>query len=42
MAVLFLSDAARGAVFRDAFAAALPEMPFHVGSAPEPKVKLPP
>lgn len=36
MAVLFLSDATRGAVFREAFAAALPGMPFHQDAAPDP------
>ncbi|GMG83044.1 glyoxylate/hydroxypyruvate reductase A [Paralimibaculum aggregatum] len=37
MALLFRSDPARGAVFRDAFAEALPELPFHIGAAPEPE-----
>ncbi len=37
MAVLFLSDAARGAVFEAAFAEALPGLPFHIGAAPEPE-----
>jgi glyoxylate/hydroxypyruvate reductase A len=32
MAVLYLSDPARGAVFQAAFAQALPEVPFHIGS----------
>lgn len=36
MAVLFLSDAARGAVFREAFAAEMPDTPFHQGAAPDP------
>ena len=36
MAVLYLSDPARGAVFRDAFAAALPDIAFHIGEAPDP------
>lgn len=36
MAVLFLSDAARGEVFRAAFAKALPDVEFHVGQAPDP------
>ncbi len=36
MAVLYLSDPVRGAVFREAFAAALPEVPFHEGTAPDP------
>lgn len=35
MAVLYLSDPARGAVFRDAFAAALPAVAFHIGEAPD-------
>lgn len=36
MALLFLSDARRGAVFRQAFAEALPDVPFHEGTAPDP------
>ena len=36
MAVLYLSDPARGAVFRDAFAAELPAIAFHIGDAPDP------
>ena len=36
MAVLYLSDSLRGAVFQTAFAAALPDMPFHIGQAPDP------
>ena len=36
MAVLYLSDPARGAVFRAAFAAALPDIAFHIGEAPDP------
>jgi glyoxylate/hydroxypyruvate reductase A len=36
MAVLYLSDPTRGAVFRDAFAAALPGIAFHIGEAPDP------
>jgi glyoxylate/hydroxypyruvate reductase A len=36
MAVLYLSDPARGAVFRDAFATALPDIAFHIGEAPDP------
>jgi glyoxylate/hydroxypyruvate reductase A len=36
MAVLYLSDPVRGAVFRDIFAAELPEMPFHETVAPDP------
>lgn len=36
MAVLYLSEAARGKVFARAFAEALPDMPFHIGTAPEP------
>lgn len=35
MAVLFLSDPARGEVFARAFAEALPDLPFHIGSAPD-------
>lgn len=37
MAVLYLSDPARGAVFQAAFDAALPDMPFHIGQAPDPQ-----
>ncbi|MFT3691081.1 2-hydroxyacid dehydrogenase [Paenirhodobacter sp.] len=37
MAVLFLSTPERGAVFRDLFARDLPDMPFHVGQAPDPE-----
>ena len=36
MAVLFLSTPDRAEVFRAAFAAALPEVPFHAGTAPDP------
>ncbi|MTH64288.1 2-hydroxyacid dehydrogenase [Paracoccus shanxieyensis] len=36
MALLFLSDAARGEVFRAAFAKALPQVAFHVQHAPDP------
>lgn len=36
MAVLYLSDPARGAVFRAAFAEALPDVPIHEGAAPDP------
>ncbi|WP_112309850.1 2-hydroxyacid dehydrogenase [Pseudogemmobacter bohemicus] len=36
MAVLSLSDPARSEVFRAAFARALPDMPFHIGAAPDP------
>lgn len=36
MAVLCLSDAARATVFRDIFARELPQVPFHVGEAPDP------
>jgi glyoxylate/hydroxypyruvate reductase A len=36
MAVLYLSDPARGAVFRAAFATALPDVAFHIGEAPDP------
>ena len=36
MAVLYLSASLRGAVFQTAFAAALPDMPFHIGQAPDP------
>ncbi len=34
--VLYLSDAVRGAVFRSAFEASLPELEFHIGEAPDP------
>lgn len=37
MAVLFLSTPDRAEVFRAAFAAALPEVPFHAGTAPDPQ-----
>ncbi|HEX9856758.1 MAG TPA: glyoxylate/hydroxypyruvate reductase A [Paracoccaceae bacterium] len=37
MAVLYLSDPVRGAVFREAFASALPEVPFYIGRAPDPQ-----
>jgi glyoxylate/hydroxypyruvate reductase A len=37
MAVLYLSDPVRGEVFRQALAAALPDMPFHQGEAPDPE-----
>ena len=36
MAVLFLSTPARGEVFARAFAEALPDLPFHIGTAPDP------
>lgn len=36
MTVLYLSDAARGEVFRATFARDLPEVPFHIGTAPDP------
>ena len=36
MAVLYLSDAVRGAVFAEAFRKALPDLPFHMDSAPDP------
>lgn len=36
MAVLYLSDPARGEVFRTAFAVALPDIAFHIGEAPDP------
>lgn len=36
MAVLYLSDAARGEVLRTALAEALPDMAFHIGQAPDP------
>ena len=36
MTVLFLSDPARGEIFREVFAQGLPDMPFHIGSAPDP------
>jgi glyoxylate/hydroxypyruvate reductase A len=37
MAVLYLSEPLRGAVFQAAFAEALPDVPFHVGSVPDPE-----
>ena len=37
MAVLFLSTPERAAIFREVFAEALPDMPFHVGQTPEPE-----
>jgi glyoxylate/hydroxypyruvate reductase len=37
MAVLYLSDPVRGEVFRAAFAAALPDIAFHIGAAPDPQ-----
>ena len=37
MAVLFLSSPERAAIFREVFARALPDMPFHVGQAPDPQ-----
>ena len=37
MAVLYLSDPVRGAVFRETLAAALPDLPFHEGEAPDPE-----
>ncbi|MFT4014759.1 MAG: glyoxylate/hydroxypyruvate reductase A [Paracoccus sp. (in: a-proteobacteria)] len=37
MAVLFLSTPERAEVFRRLFAEELPEMPFHVGQAPDPE-----
>lgn len=36
MAVLFVSDPARGEILRRALAEALPELPFHIGQAPDP------
>ena len=36
MAVLYRSDPDRGAVFARAFGAALPDLPFHIDSAPDP------
>lgn len=36
MAVLYLSDPQRGAVLRAALVEALPDLPFHIGQAPEP------
>lgn len=36
MAVLYLSEAKRGAVFAKAFAEGLPDLPFHIGAAPDP------
>lgn len=35
MAVLSLSDPARSEVFREAFARVLPDVPFHIGTAPD-------
>jgi glyoxylate/hydroxypyruvate reductase len=35
MAVLYLSDPQRGAVFRDRFAVDLPDVPFHLATAPD-------
>ncbi|MFO1207938.1 MAG: glyoxylate/hydroxypyruvate reductase A [Amaricoccus sp.] len=37
MVVLYLSDPVRGAVFRETLAAALPDLPFHEGEAPDPE-----
>lgn len=37
MAILYLSDPERGAVLRTALAKALPDLPFHIGQAPDPK-----
>jgi len=37
MAVLYLSEPERGAVFREAFARALPDIPFHINTAPDPE-----
>lgn len=37
MAILYLSGAERGAVFRAALAAAFPDLPFHEGAAPDPE-----
>lgn len=36
MAVLYLSDAARGRIFADVFAERAPELAFHIGTAPDP------
>ncbi|MDB6177660.1 glyoxylate/hydroxypyruvate reductase A [Paracoccus sp. Z330] len=36
MAVLYLSEAKRGAVFQAAFAQELPDLPFHIATAPDP------
>ncbi|SMF30999.1 glyoxylate/hydroxypyruvate reductase A [Tistlia consotensis] len=37
MAVLYLSsDSRRGEIFAESFARALPDLPFHIGSAPDP------
>lgn len=35
MAVLYRSDPVRGAIFAEIFAAELPEVPFHIGEAPD-------
>ncbi len=40
MAVLFLSDPARGEVFREVFAQGLPDLPFYIGTAPDPATVL--
>ncbi|MBB3810555.1 2-hydroxyacid dehydrogenase [Pseudochelatococcus contaminans] len=37
MAVLFRSDPERGEVFAEVLAASLPDMPFHIGEAPDPE-----
>lgn len=37
MAILYLSDPARGAILREALAEALPDLPFYIGHAPDPK-----
>jgi glyoxylate/hydroxypyruvate reductase A len=36
MALLYTSDPQRGAVFAERFARALPDLPFHIGTAPDP------
>ncbi|WP_378949161.1 2-hydroxyacid dehydrogenase [Paracoccus sp. R86501] len=36
MSVLYLSDPARGEVFARIFADTMPDLPFHIGSAPDP------
>lgn len=36
MALLYTSDPQRGAVFAECFAQALPDLPFHIGTAPDP------
>lgn len=36
MAVLYLSDAARGRIFADVFGERAPDLAFHIGSAPDP------